>query len=206
MRLYISPLFLLLLAVFLYIDGTFYAALLLIAALLHEIGHLLMLKSCGISLEGLSFRALGIEIVTGDMRYIPYRKEMLIAMAGPAANLLAFLLTILFVNFVGNIDGALFFAVVNIALAGINLMPVEGLDGGRMLSAVLLPTLGVEKGEAVLSAVSTISSLIVAALGIWLLWVTGYNFSLAMVGAYLIARRAIGQKSRIHYQGLLQKC
>lgn len=200
MKIRVSPFFVLLLAAFLFVDGTGFALLLLFAAALHEAGHLIALKSCGVGIEEISLRAFGIEMTTGDTRYIPYRSELMIAAAGPAINLLALIVTLGAVAAVGPFWGALFFVACNAALAIINLMPVSGLDGGRILAAVLLPSLGPPRADRVLAVVSAVSSGIVAGAGLWLLWVTKYNFSLAMIGAYLIARRAFGPAP------LLQKC
>ncbi|HWQ50529.1 MAG TPA: site-2 protease family protein [Terriglobales bacterium] len=200
MRIRVSPLFVLLLAAFLYVDGTGFALLLLLAAALHEAGHLIALKGCGVGIEEVSFRAFGIEMTTGDTRYIPYRGELAIAVAGPAVNLFAMLVTLGAVAAVGPFWGALFFVFCNAALAVVNLMPVSGLDGGRILAAVLMPWLGPPRAERILAVVSAVFSALVAGAGLWLLWVTKYNFSLAMIGAYLIARRAFGPAP------LLQKC
>jgi Zn-dependent protease len=200
MKIRVSPFFVLLLAAFLIVDGTGFALLLLTAAMLHEAGHLVALKGCGVGIEEISFRAFGVELTTGDTRYIPYRSELIIAAAGPAFNLLALIVTLGAVAAVGPFWGALFFVACNAALAAVNLMPVSGLDGGRMLAAILLPWLGPPRAEHILAVISAVFSGIVAGAGLWLLWVTKYNFSLAMIGVYLIARRAFGPAP------LLQKC
>lgn len=90
--------------------------------------------------------------------YLPYRDELCIAAAGPLANFLAAMCTVALVALVGAFDGALFFTVCNLALALLNLMPVSGLDGGRMLSALVLPAMGLARGETLLSVVSAVAS------------------------------------------------
>ncbi len=200
MKIRVSPFFVLLLAAFIYIDGTGFALLLLAAAALHEAGHLIALRGCGVSIEEVGLRTFGIEMVTGDTRYLPYRSELMIAAAGPVSNLFAMLVTLGAVAAIGPFWGALFFVACNAALAAVNLMPVSGLDGGRMLAAILLPKLGPPRAERILSIISAAFSGVVAGAGLWLLWVTKYNFSLAMIGVYLIARRAFGPAP------LLQKC
>ena len=185
----VSPWLLVLIALFFAIDKSIYAPLVVLCALLHEMGHLAALRDCGVEVERVCFHPFGIEMRAPGMAYLPYRDELCIAAAGPLANFLAALCTLALVALVGPFDGALFFTVCNLALALLNLMPVVGLDGGRMLSALLFPLLGLPRGEAVLQIVSGIASAAILAAGLMLLYATRYNFSLALIGCYLLARR-----------------
>ncbi|MBQ3077846.1 MAG: hypothetical protein IJC43_08305 [Clostridia bacterium] len=187
----VSPWLVLLIALFFTLDRSIYAPLLLLSAMLHEMGHLRALWHCGVPVTGVTLHPFGIEIEAPGLALLPYRDELCVAAAGPLCNLLTALCTLLTAALFGSFPGALFFTVCNLTLCLLNLMPVTGLDGGRMLAALVLPVLGLERGEAVLQTVSGAASALILTAGLVLLWVTRCNFSLAMVGAYLLARQAL---------------
>ena len=190
---WISPWLIVLIALFFFIDSSIYAPLVVLSAMLHELGHLAALRNYGVAIEDVRLHPFGIEIKAPKLAYLPYRDELCVAAAGPLANVLAALCTVAIVALVGGFDGALFFTVCNLALAALNLMPVTGLDGGRMLSSLLLPAMGLQRGEAVLQVVSGVALAAILTAGLFLLYVTHYNFSLAMIGCYLLARRIFKQ-------------
>ena len=97
----------------------------LLAALLHESGHLLCLRLCRVPVSALRIGLFGAVI---DAAPRSERQEFFCTAAGPAVNLLAALL------FRAPLP---LFAVLNLLLALYNLLPVWPLDGGRMLRALL---------------------------------------------------------------------
>ena len=58
-----------------------------LSALCHELGHLGALRLAGAEVECFRLSAFGAEI-QADTRYLPYPKEILCTLAGPAVNLL----------------------------------------------------------------------------------------------------------------------
>ena len=190
-RLCIAPSFVLLIGLFLLADRSIYTVLVIAAAALHEAGHLRALRLCGVGTREIILRAFGIEIVANGLCHLPYQDEAAVAFAGPLANILAALATAAIVLLTGPFDGALFFLVANLALAALNLMPIPGLDGGRILSALLLQRMELQQGERICRAIGLIASAAVLLAGVWLLAVTRYNFSLAMIGCYLLTRKVL---------------
>ncbi|NLT58442.1 MAG: hypothetical protein GXX99_05720 [Clostridiales bacterium] len=190
-RLYVSPLLLLILLFFIAVDASIYAPLIILAAAFHEMGHLSTLKKCGLDVQEVNLHPFGVEIVVEGLRYLPYHDELAVAASGPLVNLLVAVVTTLVVLLTGPFDGALFFIVVNLALALLNLMPIQGLDGGRILEALLMPRMSLDRAERTLKAVSGAASALVFVAGLWLLYKTRYNFSLAMIGCYLLARKSL---------------
>lgn len=96
-----------------------------LAALCHELGHLLALRLAGAEVERLRLTAFGAEILA-DTRFLPYPREILCTLAGPAVNLaLALLLS--------RVAGDYTLAGANLLLGGFNLLPIPSLDGGRAL-------------------------------------------------------------------------
>lgn len=75
----------------------------------------------------------------------PRRDTVLIALAGPASNIiLAFVLMV--ISAIAGIDSIVlqFLISINIILAAFNLIPIHPLDGGKILSGLLPPALAEE--------------------------------------------------------------
>ena len=190
-RIWVSPWLIVLLLVFFAVDASVYAPLVVLSAALHEAGHLFALHRLGVRVEQIRFHPFGIEITAPGLFSLPYRDELCVAAAGPIANLLCACCTVILVFLFGDFAGALFLVVCNLALAGLNLMPVDDLDGGRILAALLLQKLDLDRAQSILEPISTITLTLILAAGLWLLYATRYNFSLAMIGCYLLARRVL---------------
>lgn len=116
----ISPIFIFLLCLLIYCGWEREVACFLLAALLHECGHLLALTLCGCTRWRISFGLGGAAI---DIGVLPYRREFFCAAAGPAVNLLLLLIP----------DDRL--RLFNLLLLFYNLLPLAPLDGWRMLAA-----------------------------------------------------------------------
>ena len=100
-----------------------------LSALGHELGHLLTLRLVGAGVERVRLTAFGAEI-RADTRYLPYPREILCTLAGPAVNLV---LAVFLARVMGN-DVA---AGANLVLGVFNLLPVPALDGGRILHLLI---------------------------------------------------------------------
>ena len=101
------------------------------SALLHEIGHLTAARLTHVPIAAVTVYPFG-----ADIRLAPglrsYRTDALIALAGAAANLLLAGVGAL----IGGAAG-LFLTPCNLTLAGLNLLPIDGLDGGVLLRTCL---------------------------------------------------------------------
>ena len=92
-----------------------------LSAVCHELGHLAGLHLAGAAVESFRLTAFGAEI-----RYLPYGREILCTLAGPAVNLLLALV-------LARTAGDYILAGANLLLGCFNLLPVPSLDGGRLL-------------------------------------------------------------------------
>ena len=104
--------------------------LVLLAALCHELGHLFVLQLFHVPVEEVVLSPMGAVISAPGQEKLSYGAELAAVLAGPAVNLA---LAIVFAR----VCGDYLFAGANAILGVYNLLPVQGLDGGRALYLVL---------------------------------------------------------------------
>ena len=156
----------------------------LLAAALHECGHLAALRMFHVPVEGLRLTALGAELYADGARRLSYGRELLVTLAGPAANLICALIAGAFAKYLTTLY---VFAGANIILCAYNLLPIQPLDGGRALYLVTAFFFGPMVGDAAVAVVGTAGALSLLVLGIYLSVVSGSGmfFLLAAVSLLL---------------------
>lgn len=159
-----------------YADFSVFTAMVLISALIHETGHIVFLKAFGCEIRSITLMPFGA-VIDSDEKILSYKREAAVALAGAVFNICAGLSALLFFAAVKDIY-SLFFAITNFTLAAVNLVPVKTLDGARALEAALYALLPYEKAQKCADTVSYFSFLFLTLGGLWLLNVTGCNFSL----------------------------
>lgn len=129
-------------------------ALLMIFALVHEMGHLVCGLILGFKPKSLKIMPLGISIEFSVINEDYNRKvrlanmlaikKMLIALAGPITNIVIVVLCLLIRNyFQGELYNQIIYA--NILIAIFNMLPIYPLDGGRILKYLVHIIKGNEK-------------------------------------------------------------
>ena len=119
------------------LDPTGFCLMTLLAALFHEFGHLLAARWLGIPWRGFSMDFTGARMeVSGRM--ISFFEEWLLCAAGPFAGLLVAALGAVFWRYS---QWAVWFSCASLLLSLLNLLPIRGFDGGRMLECTLLSLL-----------------------------------------------------------------
>ena len=147
-------------------DRSGLCAITLLAALLHECGHLLAAKAMGIPLRQLRIDFLGARMeVTGRM--LSYGEEWLLCAAGPLTSLL---LAALAAPLWSLSPHAQMFSCASLVLGFLNLLPIRTFDGGRMLESALSAHFSVRTVRRVLRLSSF--------LFLFLLWATAIYFLL----------------------------
>lgn len=141
----VSPGFLLLLGVLFWLDeGVGLLAWGLLACLLHELGHVAAALAFGGRVDRLSLTAVGAELSFAYPAPLSYGRDSLVALAGPAVNLLA-----------GGAALALdcyLPAALNFGIGAFNLLPIQPLDGGRVLYNLLAEQLDPDWAERLMTA------------------------------------------------------
>jgi len=153
-RIRISGGFWLLAAWFTLVNGWQLLAVILSAAALHELGHLLVLRLLGARVRELRVSVFGAELMTSAAR-LSYPGEIAAVLAGPAVNLLCALV----------LGGAHAWvaAGAHLSLCLFNLLPVRPLDGGRALYLAASWALGPAAGETLVRWTGFTAALALAA-------------------------------------------
>ena len=145
-------------------DEPYLAGLTIIAALVHECGHLIFIKY---KFEG-KFKAEGR--LSGPRfchrTYMNYGSEMLLYLSGAIANLLTALISLPFIGFGGYFSA---FFTVNLATALTNLLPLSGHDGRGALNAALQKFSAPKCAFLVIKSVCTALAALGCILGLFLL-------------------------------------
>lgn len=162
----ITPGFLFLAAFLLYQSTSSFLVTFLLAAALHEGGHLLAARWRGVPVRALSMTAFGCVLDFVDEALVRDRDLLWIAAAGPLCNLLFALLCV--TPWVGRWHGAALFGAEHLLLALFNLLPVFPLDGAVLCAGLLNPNVGERRAEQVVLALS--GGLGLAAVGAALWW------------------------------------
>ena len=162
----ITPGFLFLAAFLFYQSTSSFLVTFLLAAALHEGGHLLAARWRGVPVRALSMTAFGCVLDFVDEVLVRARDLLWIAAAGPLCNLLFALLCV--TPWVGRWRGAALFGAEHLLLALFNLLPVFPLDGAVLCAGLLKPNVGERRAEQVVLALS--GGLGLAAVGAALWW------------------------------------
>ena len=143
------------------------------AALVHECGHLLASRLLGIPIGSLTFTLFGFRLSLKS-GLISYRRELLLAMAGPLFSLLLGALTVPFTEnrFVCALH------VATVALGILNLLPVKRFDGGRMLYAAVASLASPSLASRAQDLTSALSLLLLWTVSVYFLLHGGFGLSL----------------------------
>ena len=144
----------------------------LLAAMLHECGHLAILRLFRVPVEGMRLTALGAELYARGAQRLSYGRELLVTLAGPAINLIVAVLAAAAALYM-QWETLYVFAGANVILCLYNLLPILPLDGGRTLYLVTAYFFGPMVGDAVAAIIGTVCALSLLVLGIYLSIVSG---------------------------------
>ena len=183
-------------------DSVMIVAVYLLAALLHELGHIIAAKVLKIEIKEIRFGFSGVRIVT-DGHLTSYKNEALLAMAGPAVNMVAFSLVLLLFHSSGagieeaiyateefmsapNFDprniGA-FFALSSVLQAALNLLPVKTFDGGRILYCFMAQFAGERISERIIEITTMLSCMILWTVALYLMLRVGGGLGIYVFAA-----------------------
>jgi len=150
----------------------------------HEAGHLIFIALAGGGIREVRFRAAGLEIMRAPgLR--SYRADAAVSFAGPIFS------------FIGALTLAMsgywrFFGAASLLLGSLNILPIRGLDGGEGLYALLCSLVSPECASKVMRVSSFVFVTALWMLAVWIMLVTGGNFTLFVLSVFLFVSVAFG--------------
>lgn len=118
------------------LDGTGVLRIGLLCAVLHESAHALVFRKRWHRWPDLALSPFGICLLLRGTPMTP-EEELVLAAAGPLANLLACCGVLWYMQAVGQYSyRGYWFACTNLLVGGANLLPLPGLDGAHILHGV----------------------------------------------------------------------
>lgn len=181
-KIYISFFFMAAITVMLATDRTGYMLPTLFAVVIHEAAHLFLMwvQDCA----PLSVRLIPASVQINKKFSFSAKNDILIAAAGPAANLL--LAACLYFNYAafGNLT-VLYYSLLNLIIGLFNLLPVKGLDGGTILYNAICKFKGQEKANLIMRIITLILAFAVIFVAVTLTLRHKFNISIYIVGIYL---------------------
>ena len=160
---------------------------LLLAAAIHECGHLTVAQWLHIPIHSLHISILGARLQLSDP-LISYRREWFLCAAGPLFSGLGAVIAFLLAPLLPNSALAERFAGVSLALGLINLLPIGWLDGGRMFRMCCYQFFPPNAVRALVRIVSFLFFLIIWMTSIYLLLRVGSSLSLFIFSFSLFLR------------------
>lgn len=170
-------------------DRTMQASAALTAALLHELGHIAVIKLCGIRITSFTVLPYGLEMTT-DRSPRGFFEDLAINSAGCAVNLLSFPLFYAFgaVNRGRIGEFFLILSAASIALGILNALPISTLDGGSVAEALLSMKLSADTSFRIMRTVSFVFLVFLWLAATYVFMFSGYNYSLFAMAIWLFAR------------------
>ena len=183
-RISVSGSFVLMLALVYFFDTNGFLPLILLAALVHELGHFTAIRLLGGRLMRLRLGLVGL-CMDYQGEKIGYPGELVIALSGPLANLALAYGASFLGRYIGS-DTAFFLAGLSFGASAFNLLPVYQLDGGRALYCLLA-----WRGEFHLAAravcvTSCVTIFLLLILGLLLFIWSHWNFTLFTAALWLL--------------------
>jgi Zn-dependent protease/CBS domain-containing protein len=189
-------------------NGLLFIVLIFLCVLLHEFGHIFTARGFGVRTPDVILLPIG---GVARLERIPEKpsEEFLIAIAGPAVNVVIALLLILFggANLsAGHLSSTLEaanvsmvdrLAAVNLFLALFNLIPAFPMDGGRVLRALLAARFGYVRATEVAAMIGQGVAFVLGFLGLFgnplLIFIAIFVYLAASSEAHLVATRAMSR-------------
>ena len=184
--------------------GLLFMVLLFACVLAHEFGHILTARAFGVATPDVTLLPIG---GVARLERIPEepRQEFLIAIAGPAVNVvIAFALVLAGAHLdpraLLGVDNAHIFmidrlAIVNLFLAVFNMIPAFPMDGGRVLRALLAIRMGHTRATETAAAIGQAVAFLLGFIGLFynplLIFIAVFVYLAASSEAHMVAMRAM---------------
>ena len=189
MKISVSPSVLLMCGIILLSGNAKKAAIPLSAALVHELGHILFAVAYSLRIKKIELNLFGALIKLPSLS-CSYKREAMLAAAGPLANIISAAVAAFILSHVGEglREPILYFIVSSLVFAFINLLPAKDFDGGRILSCCLLTSVSPNTVHSILEWASLLCVFFLWSISVYFILRTGSYLSLFVFSGALFAR------------------
>ncbi len=182
-EIYISFLFLAMVTVMIAFDKTGLIVPTLFSVLCHELGHLFCMWALGSTPKRIKLIPASVQIT--DSITSRYKTDNIVSLCGPLVNILLF--AVFYINYsIWRNTQVLIFALLNLILGLFNLLPVKGLDGGRILHNIIAQKRDIARADLILKLLGIIFSAILITLAVILHFKDKLNLSIYILGIYFL--------------------
>ena len=182
---HISFLFCILLSLMLLFDSGFMVPTMLTVCA-HESAHLLAMYCCAVKVEAVRLEPFGIIIEKQDEE-MPFSSQFMITAAGCILNFLLAVL-FLFLYFCKQTEVHFTLFAVNVLLFSLNVLPIDGLDGGQLLTLFLIKRKGMQKARTIGKKVSLCCCVLLFISGAIICFKIRFNPSICLISFVLFVQ------------------
>jgi len=188
MRIKIHPTFPLVIFAGIFLEFFGMLIMVYIVAFLHEMAHIFVAGVLKVKVGAIEIMPFGITMRLESSYIKEPAKEIMISLAGPLSNFIMMAIAgSLLDTGLASKELLEFFIMINISMMVLNLMPIIPLDGGRALRGTLTIKKGFVKAYNFVMQITKIFAVIVILSGLAVLIISGFNFSLILIGAFLVS-------------------
>lgn len=178
--------------------------LIMIFALIHELGHIMIGILLGFKLEKIEIIPVGIAI-SFNINFDDFNKKIgksnllelkkiLIALAGPLVNIIIIIMTLyLKIGIIKKLN----IIYANILIGIFNLLPIYPLDGGRILKGILNILIG---RKNTLKYIDKISIMVLILISIISVYILKYNRNIGLIFVTIYLWIIVIKKVKLHKQ------
>ena len=157
----------------------------LFCSLIHELGHIIMICRYKGKPKSIVIKPFEIQIhTTRDVCTL--KEDILITSFGVIFNLILSAVSYL-IYLVYPSSTFMQICISSFGIAIMNMLPLETFDGGQLLNLLLCKLFGQRWARCVINALSIIAIFPLAFMGIAVLFISRYNFSVLFIALYLLS-------------------
>jgi len=166
-----------------------------VIVIIHEASHILTALFLKVKLDKIEILPFGVTMRIHSHYIKTPKDEIIIAIAGPLSNIIMCLFSLGLKNHgIISDDLTKFLIMANLGIALINIIPALPLDGGRIMKAALTIRWGYVKSFNFTMIITKISISIIILTGTIIIIYTKFNFSILLIGAFLVANAISEQR------------